>query len=834
MSKRTIAPLVLKNFQQEAVDTLVGVMTDTVEKIKAAPARRREIARRIGCALLEAPTASGKTVMLASTAERVSGKAPVVWFWFAPFKGVVDQTSTALRSVAPALRIRDPKADRVSIGTRPGDVFISTWASVAANNKDTRKMRVDDDELPALDNLLTQIRDAGLVVGVVVDEAHHSFKAGTQAFKFFDEILRPDLLMLATATPDDADVEILRRSLGIDRFQRISISRERVVEERLNKETVKAIAFVAKGTSEKLLDLNEVALRKAIDQHRALKKGLKAAGIPMVPLLLIQAASTGWTPEKVKTFLTSQAEFSEASVGVHTADEPDPDIQALANDPQVEVLIFKMAVATGFDAPRASSLCALRAVQDKGFGLQVIGRIMRVHPALQRLPDTPAEFNTGYVFLGNAESQLGLQQAADQVRSLKNLIQVSTDRVDVYVASADANGEITIEDKDGQRVLVLTPPESWGAYTPSPSAAGTQSARLDEPDPLFDLLDSIKPSSASAGEHAAALQGPGRTPRTNSVNQKAYSYPVRNDVNVPPRLLTETMAADSHTLVDELVKNVVFTPEHLIMVHQHRAEVERKEVDLFDGSVSKRSIERAEISDLFARQNAWGQLRISDYIDPQELAHRLLQKLRRSIENAGQDVPDQKVLRRALNVILVRSPTLCRDALRRAMASCVEAVEADDLPASWRSDFELPFSIKNLYRCVPNGLNTWEVEFADWLDLQEDRVLWWTRNVQNRGAPNGWGVKIILPETGKGYYPDFIVCVNGRKKQDGIALLETKERIDSVDSISKTRNEHLKYGRAIMITYDKGMNKFIRIEYDAALNRNKEVSVFEADSLLLD
>ena len=32
--------------------------------------------------------------------------------------------------------------------------------------------------------------------------------------------------------------------------------------------------------------------------------------------------------------------------------------------PAVEVLVFKMAVATGFDAPRASTLCALRPVQD--------------------------------------------------------------------------------------------------------------------------------------------------------------------------------------------------------------------------------------------------------------------------------------------------------------------------------------------------------------------------------------------------------------------------------------------------------------------------------------
>ena len=158
MSRRTLPPLLLRDFQHEAVDRLAAALVDTAEKIKAAPGQRREITRRIGCALLEAPTASGKTVMLAAAAEAVSAQAPVVWFWFAPFKGVVDQTIGALRQAAPALRVRDPKTDRNSIGTRPGDTFVTTWASVAARNAESRRMRIDDDLLNGLDTLVQQLR----------------------------------------------------------------------------------------------------------------------------------------------------------------------------------------------------------------------------------------------------------------------------------------------------------------------------------------------------------------------------------------------------------------------------------------------------------------------------------------------------------------------------------------------------------------------------------------------------------------------------------------------------------------------------------------------------
>ena len=129
MSRRSTSPLVLRDFQQEAVDGVAAALIDTAGEFRAAPSRRTEITRLNGCFLLEAPTASGKTVMLAVAAERASAEQPVVWFWWAPFKGVVDQTAAALRSAAPGLRVRDPRTDRTLLGTREGDVFIATWAS---------------------------------------------------------------------------------------------------------------------------------------------------------------------------------------------------------------------------------------------------------------------------------------------------------------------------------------------------------------------------------------------------------------------------------------------------------------------------------------------------------------------------------------------------------------------------------------------------------------------------------------------------------------------------------------------------------------------------------
>ena len=46
------------------------------------------------------------------------------------------------------------------------------------------------------------------------------------------------------------------------------------------------------------------------------------------------------------------------------------------------MLIFKVAVALGFDAP-LFALVSMRGAKDTDFGIQVVGRILRVHHRLQ-------------------------------------------------------------------------------------------------------------------------------------------------------------------------------------------------------------------------------------------------------------------------------------------------------------------------------------------------------------------------------------------------------------------------------------------------------------------
>ncbi len=95
---------------------------------------------------------------------------------------------------------------------------------------------------------------------------------------------------------------------------------------------------------------------------------------------------------------------------------------AIAVNTAIEVLIFKQAAGTGFDAPRAFVLASTKSVNDEDFAMQFIGRVMRVPGELQRaFPEpytAPAELDTAYIFLANEQSQAGFAEAAAATKAV--------------------------------------------------------------------------------------------------------------------------------------------------------------------------------------------------------------------------------------------------------------------------------------------------------------------------------------------------------------------------------------------------------------------------------
>ena len=803
---------------QETVCTGIVARLDNVRELydrlsQADPARLHEARRNDAALVLQAPTGAGKTLVAVEAMRRVSAKEPVLWFWFAPFTGLVEQSRRVIASQAPELSLFDLASDRQPDVVRGGGVFVVTWASLAARSAESRRARQTGDVGLAIDVLIAQAREQGLRIGCVVDEAHHGFQRATQARAFFTGVLQPDYALLMTATPRDADMADFESATGYtvgEPADWASVSRSDAVDAGLLKRGVRMVRFIARdGDTAQLVDYEHLALRECAALHRRIQGELRDQGVALTPLMLVQVPDGRAAQEEARRHLVEELGFDAAAVRVHTADEPDPDLLSLAQDPAVEVLVFKMAVALGFDAPRAFTLAALRGARDVDFGVQVIGRIVRRHALLQSRTDLPPLLDNGYVFLANSESQAGLLQAGEQINTLttqapelgtQTVVTVIGDATRLQVVRSGeplsllvADGRVSIVDTSGSedsRQDLESEGQAGTALSQSPfaSLAGATQALLEMAGgeaTVETAADSLLSAFALAGE-------------------SSYRYPRRADA--PASLRGEKLPPVPNDFEAGIAAHVNFSAEVLNERTRRRVQVQRIEGGLFDGqsgvAEDGQDIWASMSPEAVAERAEQIRLRLPDAND-RELYERLLERFVAAVEASGAEMPeDEEARMQQLDLVLVRRPSLLRDAYRSMRRDHVQDIDVP-LPAELHSDLRLRPANRALYGVFPPGLNGDELAIAEQLDMSP-LVRWWHRNTPPRG------LGLYRWDDGAGFYPDFVVCVEGRPGS-GIALLEPKgEHLWGKDSeVDKSAAVHPDHGRVFMVGRRRGEHAFV-------------------------
>lgn len=795
----------LRRFQTLAVDSGVDLFRAARELLDASgsnAAGRAVAISHNGYLLIEAPTGSGKTLIAGTMVEKFSHEERVVWFWFAPFKGVVGQTAAFLREQFHGLRLRELADDRATDMSRQGDVFVTTWQTVATRVKDKRNVRKEGESNPSIDSLVEQLRTQGFRIGVVVDEAHHGFGENTQAAKFFKEVLQPEYTVLITATPDDSDVKAFEKAMGIAELHRIRVSRQDAVEAGLIKKGVKCAAYFVAEEQKALVDLEGTALKDGVAAHRQLKRTLADMKVPLVPLLLVQVHSEEKSVEKAKARLLRMG-FTEDQIAIHTAEEPDSDLLALANDERREVLIFKMAVALGFDAPRAFTLVSMRASRDAEFGVQLVGRILRVHRLLQgraQAKTLPDELNYGYVFLAAAETQTGLDIAGQKINAIQTeYAKASTATVALrFGEGLEGVGKV---DERGQI-------EFFGLETEETGGGGL---REDPPTPATPEF--TPPTTFDFGRFfgrgTAPDDGdaPHKAPKAVAGQPKVNRYPIRADV---PRRFKSQEPADNEITEEDCARHFIISTRDLLEAMMKKVPVEKRTLDVFAHTIQQEFNFEAELSADEAAKLANKVLCKDGTMDPRELRRLLRARLAEEMHHLGMegDASDPARVLHLLNVILATHPELLSDAIKKAVASHMEIQEADELPAEIVSPEPLQTSPRNLYSVMPDGLNGWEKEFAEMLDHDPHMLVkWWHRNPSDKP----WSVNVLLPN-GRGFYPDFIIGIEGRNTEDGALLADPKDRFETSKEAPKVLARHQTYGRVMILAKD-GV-RWMTIGYD--------------------
>jgi len=838
----------LAKYQLNAVDAIAETLRTVSARHDREPEHRTRISRELGVILLQAPTGSGKTLMLGRALEAVRGQlsAKTVWFWFAPYAGLVTQTRSALTAQCGALRQRDVYADREASAARDGDVFVQTWASVAVVKKESRKVRTDKEASLSVDSMIAELRERGFRIGVVIDEAHLSFGSGAAATAdFFLNVLSPDFTVLATATPNDAKLEKFERDAGLKVASRVTVSRDAVVKAGLNKIGLMVGVLRFKEDDRALIDTEVATLTAGWSQHSFIKDKLTEKGIGVTPLMLVQVEDRQEGKEdpvaRVKERLI-EIGVPEKAIAVHTSGEPDPAFHTLAYDPEIEVLVFKLAVATGFDAPRAWTLVSVRPSRGRDFGLQIVGRIMRVHPLVRRLHGTEPLLDRGYVFMSDPESQVGLDEAAADLKAVREGIAVLTDTLDVNVLGNDTRAE------ENYGAAPLTPPPVQAVPGETEAERGERQMSMGLLNPNYATASTARQQSAlSAVEGFSApatpplfpnlpdVLSPRVTPAQPVPQEHQVKYMLRTDLGIPSALVREELPnlfdieGDlCPQIAREFCRMVPMTS--MLLAVNSNAELSMR--DLFnEGQTDQRKLS-VRMSAARIAEQAQAQLTFNDGIDPRRIREAVEAELSSLCQKQG-IAAKVRDIRRTINLAILRQPQALKEAVRIAQGHHVRLGSNEPIPTVQFGPKDAPKAKKGAYGAFIGRYNRPERAFVERLDNDDTgRIKWWLRNPEHEN----WATRLILP-TGKKFYPDFVVGVSGRGTRDSIALVEIKDdgetgRLHSDSNAIKIRSEHREY-RKVFWSFREEDGIFVKAVWSQSHNRIFSGGPFEIEDLVL-
>jgi DNA or RNA helicases of superfamily II len=349
--------------------------------------------------VFKAPTGSGKTVMASQMLDELTtqlaeeGKE-VALIWIAPNK-LHQQSYLKMKNFFTETRVLHPvmydELDHSINGyIKPGEVFFVNWESI---NKDKNLMARDTENSASLYDITRRTQEEHELPIIVVIDEEHMF--GGRAAKQSEKVLKninPKVEIRISATPITQPDEL------------VTVSRDKVIKEEMIKDGITINPMVNDPNSG--MSENEYLLEQALAKRQEIKAAYEALGIRINPLLLIQLPNDNseMLDENERSIIEMVKARLDAKYGITTNNcklavwlaSEKQNLDGLENDYNMtEVLLFKQAIALGWDCPRAAVLLIFRDIQSTTFGVQTVGRIMRM-PEQKYYPNQL--LNHGWVF----------------------------------------------------------------------------------------------------------------------------------------------------------------------------------------------------------------------------------------------------------------------------------------------------------------------------------------------------------------------------------------------------------------------------------------------------
>lgn len=354
----------LKNFQQNLVDKLLKFTAPEYE---------------VNEMVIKSPTGSGKTITLLEWMDTyiASTHDNVAFVWFTPGAGELEEQSQDKAKNFSSIKAQS-LTDALLQGFGKGTATFINYESVVGKNKNAM---LTDSEKENLEDKIEKAFDAGLQFILVIDEAHRN---DTDKAKDIISRFKASKMVRVSATIDDPKVP--------EEIEFYEVTEEEVIEAGLITKSV-----VVNEGIEKYLNTNpdiskefELLFESAELKRKEIVQGYSDNNITDInPLVLVQLPDkTESEPElvrRIEEYIQDKLHktYEDGKLAIWLADQKRNylNVQKLDND--VEYLIIKQAIATGWDAPRAKILIKIREKMGDTFTIQTIGRIRRMPEPLK-------------------------------------------------------------------------------------------------------------------------------------------------------------------------------------------------------------------------------------------------------------------------------------------------------------------------------------------------------------------------------------------------------------------------------------------------------------------
>lgn len=355
--------------------------------------------------VLQSPTGSGKTFMITNYLYEMSKNEnfDLCFLWVSIGKG--DLHVQSFKSVKKELdeALKCSLLEEEFFGSRTeidkNEIVFVNWEKIRTKDRTTgdfKNVVMKDKETVNFPEVLENTRNTGRKIVLIIDESHVAATT-ERASEIRDNIIKPELTVEMSATPVLMNGAFPVKVNPVDVINEGMIKKEIIIN--------KNIEDVVKIDNE--IDSETLILESAFKKQEELKKKFKKAYEEketmsnITPLVLIQLPNSVAGEEKkdnVLKFLESKgATIDNGKVAVWLSDETinkDADT-LLPLDSKVEYLLFKMAIDTGWDCPRAQILVKFRETNSIVFEIQTVGRILRMPEAKHYIDE---DLNRSYVY----------------------------------------------------------------------------------------------------------------------------------------------------------------------------------------------------------------------------------------------------------------------------------------------------------------------------------------------------------------------------------------------------------------------------------------------------